>query len=58
MSSRLKYVSHLRKAFLLRVHPDRFRSLSPSIQKNQADVVQKLISRMESPDFLAYMHPR
>jgi len=55
--SRSKYTSHVRKAFLLRVHPDRFRFHSSSIQKQQADIVQQVLTRMESSDFLAYTHP-
>ena len=48
------YVARLRRAFLLRVHPDRFRSSSPDIRRRQADLVHAMSERMAFPDFLAY----
>ena len=36
------YVSRLRRAFLLQVHPDRFRSHSDAVRKQQANLVQGL----------------
>jgi len=48
------YVAKLRRAFLLRVHPDRFRSLHPEIRRRQADLVHAMSERMSSADFLAY----
>ena len=54
--SQSKYISHLRKAFLLRVHPDRFRLHSEEVRKKQADIVQAIGSRMELADFTAYTH--
>ena len=40
--SKSVYVSHLRRAFLLRAHPDRFRKHSHEIVKDQASIVQAL----------------
>eukprot|EP00578_Thalassiosira_sp_NH16_P028144 CAMPEP_0181092376 /NCGR_PEP_ID=MMETSP1071-20121207/8887_1 /TAXON_ID=35127 /ORGANISM="Thalassiosira sp., Strain NH16" /LENGTH=507 /DNA_ID=CAMNT_0023174555 /DNA_START=7 /DNA_END=1526 /DNA_ORIENTATION=+ len=48
------YVPRLRRAFLLQVHPDRFRSQSESVRKQQARLVQALSDRMTEHDFLAY----
>jgi Domain of unknown function (DUF4461) len=54
MSSRSLYISRIRRAFLLRVHPDRFRSHNSQIRKQQAGLVQAISNRLEQPDFLAY----
>ena len=48
------YVSRLRRAFLLRVHPDRFRGESDKVKRQQAKLVQALSDRMAERDFLAY----
>lgn len=48
------YVARLRRAFLLRVHPDRFRAYPQAIRRQQADLVHAMSERMTSPDFLAY----
>mmetsp|Transcript_12512 Transcript_12512/g.27744 ORF Transcript_12512/g.27744 Transcript_12512/m.27744 type:complete len:537 (+) Transcript_12512:145-1755(+) len=53
--SRSTYVSRLRKAFLLRAHPDRYRSEEPSVRRRQADLVQAMADRMANPDFVLYM---
>lgn len=53
--TRSTYVSRLRKAFLLRAHPDRYRSEEPSVRRRQADLVQAMADRMASPDFVLYM---
>ncbi|GAX22183.1 hypothetical protein FisN_19Lh243 [Fistulifera solaris] len=46
------YMARVRRAFLLRVHPDRFRS--PSIRSQQARLVQALSNRMNQSDFTAW----
>ncbi|KAL9189109.1 hypothetical protein ACHAXT_011599 [Thalassiosira profunda] len=48
------YVSRLRRAFLLQVHPDRFRGESDKVKRQQAKLVQALSDRMAERDFLAY----
>jgi Domain of unknown function (DUF4461) len=48
------YISRLRRAFFLRVHPDRFRSQGAAIQQQQAKLVQALNDRMSWPDFISY----
>ena len=48
------YVSRLRRAFFLRVHPDRFRSHSAKTRQEQARLVQALNDRMSWSDFLSY----
>ena len=57
IASRSLYVSRLRKAFLLRVHPDRFRSQPDIVRKEQASLVQALSDRFSDPDFLAFTTP-
>jgi len=52
-ATRSGYVSRLRRAFLLRVHPDRFRAQPASVRKDQATLVQALSDRMAESDFLA-----
>lgn len=55
MTTRAAYMSHLRRAFLLRVHPDRFRMHpSESLRKNQASAIQALQERISAPDFISY----
>ncbi|KAL3785543.1 hypothetical protein ACHAW5_010504 [Stephanodiscus triporus] len=48
------YVYRLRRAFLLQVHPDRFRNQKEIVRKQQATLVQALSDRMAEHDFLAY----
>ncbi|KAL3816812.1 hypothetical protein ACHAXA_008675 [Cyclostephanos tholiformis] len=48
------YVSRLRRAFLLHVHPDRFRNHNETVRKQQATLVQALSDRMAEHDFLTY----
>lgn len=48
------YVSRLRRAFFLRVHPDRFRAHDAAVRKQQARLVQALNDRMSWSDFLSY----
>jgi hypothetical protein len=55
MTTRATYLSHLRRAFLLRVHPDRFRMHpSETLRKNQASAIQALQERISAPDFISY----
>ena len=54
MTNRSAYVQRIRKAFLLRSHPDRFRSEDASVRKRQASLMQALGDRFSSPDFLSY----
>lgn len=55
ITTRTAYISRLRKAFLLRVHPDRFRTYpDETIRKKQAELVQAINARFELPDFIAY----
>lgn len=46
------YLARLRRAFLLRVHPDRFRNHSATVRNNQANLVKALADRMSQTDFL------
>lgn len=48
------YVSRLRRAFFLRVHPDRFRSHNTAVRQQQARLVQALNDRLSWSDFLSY----
>lgn len=48
------YISRLRRAFLLRVHPDRFRSRSEQVRKQQATLVQVLSDRLGESDFMEF----
>lgn len=57
-SNRTAYVSRLRRAFLLRAHPDRFRSHSQSLRKGQAKLIQALSERLVASDFIAYTSSR
>lgn len=54
--SRSAYVARLRRAFLLRVHPDRFRT-QPKLIKEQSSLIQALSDRLVEPDFLRYLTP-
>jgi len=51
---RSSYVSNLRRAFLLRAHPDRFRRHSQTIRKAQGDLISSISERLSKPDFLSY----
>lgn len=55
--SRASAVSRLRRAFLLRAHPDRFARFDNSVRRSQANLVQALSARLSSPDFAAYSRP-
>lgn len=52
--SRSVYLSRLRRAFLLRVHPDRFRTRDASIRMAQASLVKALGDRLSRPDFIQW----
>mmetsp|Transcript_20474 Transcript_20474/g.33698 ORF Transcript_20474/g.33698 Transcript_20474/m.33698 type:complete len:487 (+) Transcript_20474:108-1568(+) len=54
--SRSAYVARLRRAFFLRVHPDRFRT-QPNLIKDQSILIQSLSDRLGEPDFLRYITP-
>ncbi len=54
--SRSAYVTRLRRAFLLRVHPDRFRT-QPKLMKDQSSLIQALSDRLGEPDFVRYVTP-
>lgn len=56
--SRSIYISRLRRAFLLRVHPDRFRTQSNQVRKEQATLVQVLSDRLGEFDFVDFVAPR
>ena len=49
-----KYIQRLRRAFLLKVHPDRFRRHPEEVRKQQAILIQSLSDRMEDHDFIAF----
>lgn len=53
-TARSVYVSLLRRAFLLRVHPDRFRNHVDSVRQQQATLVKALSHRMSENDFLSW----
>lgn len=53
-SARSAYLSRLRRAFLLRAHPDRFRSHPDSVRRRQAELVQAIGNWMSTPAVLAY----
>jgi hypothetical protein len=52
--SRAAYVEKLRRAFLLRAHPDRFRRHSASIRQGQTNLLSALSARLSQPDFQNY----
>jgi hypothetical protein len=54
LQSRSVYVAQLRRAFLLRAHPDRFRLQNASIRRGQAKILQALSERLGDQDFLDY----
>lgn len=56
--SRTAYLSKLRRAFLLRVHPDRFRNHSAVPMEPQASLVKALTHRMSQADFAAWLQQR
>ena len=61
VSTRANYISRLRRAFLLRVHPDLFRNHSDTIRHEQSKLVKLLFERMSESDFTAwqsYKSPR
>ena len=61
VSTRANYISRLRRAFLLRVHPDLFRNHSDTIRHEQSILVKSLSNRMSEGDFTAwqsYKSPR
>jgi Domain of unknown function (DUF4461) len=51
-------LSKLRRAFLLRVHPDRFRHHSAVPTEPQASLVKALTHRMSQADFAAWLQQR
>ena len=55
-TARSVYVSRLRRAFLLRAHPDRFRSFEPLIRQRQETLLKAISNRMNQPDFLAFTY--
>ena len=60
-STRANYINRLRRAFLLRVHPDLFRNHSDSVRHEQSKLVKLLFERMSEADFTAwqsYKSPR
>ena len=50
LATRAAYLNRIRRAFLLRVHPDRFRTQSAQIQQGQAQLVQALSNRLDQVD--------
>ena len=52
-----RYISRLRRAFLLRVHPDRVRAQSEHVRREQAVLVQMLSDRLGEQDFLEFATP-
>ena len=53
-SARSVYVSRLRRAFLLRVHPDRFSKSAAVTRRQQAALVQALENRLAEADFVQW----
>lgn len=63
VTTRASYVSRLRRAFLLRVHPDLFRNHSHAIRHEQSKLVKALSNRLSQADFTAWqsyqaIHPQ
>jgi Domain of unknown function (DUF4461) len=56
--SRTAYLTQLRRAFLLRVHPDRFRNHTTVQTQQQASLVKALANRMSQADFTAWLQQR
>lgn len=56
--SRSVYLSRLRRAFLLRVHPDRFRNQPDKVRGEQASLVKALTARFSDDDFVGWQHGR
>lgn len=48
------YLARIHRAFLLRVHPDRFRSQPWEVRQQQAELVSAIGNRLASADILAY----
>ena len=57
-AKRINYVKYIRRAFLLRAHPDRFRSYPASLRKVQAEAIQSFQERISSADFSLYKSPQ
>lgn len=55
ISCNSSYVSYLRRAFLVRAHPDRFPSESQAFRKRQGEVIQALTARITASDFASYI---
>lgn len=56
--SRSVYISRLRRAFLLKIHPDRFRNHSANTRSKQASLVKALTDRLSQPDFIEWQQQR
>jgi Domain of unknown function (DUF4461) len=56
--SRTAYLTQLRRAFLLRVHPDRFRNHTTLQTQQQSSLVKALANRMSQADFTAWLQQR
>lgn len=55
MASRAAYLSRLRRAFLVRAHPDRLHSFHDSdVRSRQASAVQAIIQRLQESDVSAW----
>mmetsp|Transcript_48895 Transcript_48895/g.55386 ORF Transcript_48895/g.55386 Transcript_48895/m.55386 type:complete len:519 (-) Transcript_48895:122-1678(-) len=52
--SRSEYVARLRRAFILRCHPDQFRQHDVKIRQQQSVLLQSLSERMTQADFQHY----
>lgn len=52
--SRSVYLSKLRRAFLLKIHPDRFRNHSASVRTEQATLMSALENRFSDQDFIVW----
>jgi len=52
--SRSEYVARLRRAFILRCHPDQFRQHDDKIRQQQSVLLQSLSERMTQADFQDY----
>ena len=52
--TRSMYVARLRRAFILRAHPDKFRKHTTTIRQQQSVLLQSLSERMTQPDFQDY----
>ena len=52
--TRANYLSRLRRAFSLRVHPDLFRNDADHIRQKQSKLVKALANRLSDTDFVAW----